>query len=164
QAEGRGPRPAQPDRRRRGGGPDPGRGPRVIRRLPRAAGPPRPDGGRAGPAVQQGAQDRRRRGGGPHGGLEAERTGRPPGPSRGRTWVSPSPNLRSLGAALLYPGSGLLETTNVSVGRGTERPFEWFGAPWIDGRRLAAALAEEGLPGVRFVPRSLTPAASVHKG
>jgi uncharacterized protein YbbC (DUF1343 family)/CubicO group peptidase (beta-lactamase class C family) len=82
----------------------------------------------------------------------------------GLTWVNPSPNLRSLGAALLYPGIGLLETTNVSVGRGTERPFEWVGAPWIDGRRLAAALAEEGLPGVRFVPRSLTPAASVHKG
>jgi uncharacterized protein YbbC (DUF1343 family)/CubicO group peptidase (beta-lactamase class C family) len=82
----------------------------------------------------------------------------------GLTWVNPSPNLRNLGAALLYPGIGLLETTNVSVGRGTERPFEWFGAPWIDGRRLAAALAEEGLPGVRFVPRSLTPAASVHKG
>jgi uncharacterized protein YbbC (DUF1343 family)/CubicO group peptidase (beta-lactamase class C family) len=80
------------------------------------------------------------------------------------TWVNPSPNLRTLGAALLYPGIGLLETTNVSVGRGTERPFEWFGAPWIDGRRLAAALAEEGLPGVRFVPRRLTPAASVHKG
>ena len=80
------------------------------------------------------------------------------------TWVNPSPNLRSLGAALLYPGVGLLETTNVSVGRGTERPFEWIGAPWIDGRKLAAALAEEGLPGVRFVPLRLTPSASVHKG
>jgi uncharacterized protein YbbC (DUF1343 family) len=82
----------------------------------------------------------------------------------GLTWVNPSPNLRSLGAALLYPGIGLLETTNVSVGRGTDRPFEWVGAPWLDGRRLAAALAEEGLPGVRFVPARLTPAASVHKG
>jgi uncharacterized protein YbbC (DUF1343 family)/CubicO group peptidase (beta-lactamase class C family) len=82
----------------------------------------------------------------------------------GLTWVSPSPNLRSLGAALLYPGIGLLETTNVSVGRGTDRPFEWVGAPWLDGRRLAAALAEEGLAGVRFVPARLTPAASVHKG
>jgi uncharacterized protein YbbC (DUF1343 family) len=82
----------------------------------------------------------------------------------GLAWVNPSPNLRSLTAALLYPGVGLLETTNVSVGRGTDRPFEWVGAPWIDGRRLAAALRAEGLPGVRFVPLSLTPAASVHKG
>ncbi len=82
----------------------------------------------------------------------------------GLAWVNPSPNLRNLGAALLYPGIGLLETTNVSVGRGTERPFEWLGAPWIDGRRLVAVLAEEELPGVRFVPRTLTPSASVHKG
>ncbi len=82
----------------------------------------------------------------------------------GLTWVNPSPNLRNLGAALLYPGIGLLETTNLSVGRGTERPFEWFGAPWLDGRKLVAALAEERLPGVRFVPARLTPTASVHKG
>ncbi len=82
----------------------------------------------------------------------------------GLTWVNPSPNLRSLGAALLYPGIGLLETTNLSVGRGTDRPFEWIGAPWLDGRRLAAALAEEKLPGVRFVPARLTPSGSVHKG
>ena len=57
-----------------------------------------------------------------------------------------------LTAALLYPGIGLLETTNVSVGRGTDRPFEWVGAPWLDGAKLAAALAKEDLPGVRFVP------------
>src|SRR5205823_6197832 len=74
------------------------------------------------------------------------------------------PNLRGLTAALLYPGIGLLETTNVSVGRGTERPFEWVGAPWLDGRRLAAALAEQDLPGVRFVPVQRTPSASVHQG
>jgi uncharacterized protein YbbC (DUF1343 family) len=79
-------------------------------------------------------------------------------------WVNPSPNLRSLTEALLYPGIGLLETTNVSVGRGTDRPFEWVGAPWLDGRRLAAELRGEGLPGVRFVPLRLTPAASVHQG
>jgi uncharacterized protein YbbC (DUF1343 family) len=72
--------------------------------------------------------------------------------------------MRGLTAALLYPGIGLLETTNVSVGRGTDRPFEWIGAPWLDGQRLAAALAEEELPGVRFVPMRLTPASSVHKG
>jgi uncharacterized protein YbbC (DUF1343 family) len=78
------------------------------------------------------------------------------------TWVNPSPNMRSLTAALLYPGIGLLETTNVSVGRGTERPFEWVGAPWIDGGKLAASLNAAGLAGVRFVPAELTPTASVH--
>jgi uncharacterized protein YbbC (DUF1343 family) len=82
----------------------------------------------------------------------------------GLSWVNPSPNLRSLTAALLYPGVGLLETTNVSVGRGTDRPFEWIGAPWLDGRRLAAALAEADLAGVRFVPLTLTPTGSVHQG
>ena len=70
----------------------------------------------------------------------------------GLAWVHPSPNLRSLKAALTYPGIGILETTNLSVGRGTERPFEWIGAPWLDGRKLAAGLAQENLAGVRFVP------------
>jgi uncharacterized protein YbbC (DUF1343 family) len=82
----------------------------------------------------------------------------------GLTWRNPSPNMRHLTAALLYPGIGLLETTNVSVGRGTERPFEWIGAPWIDGRRLAAELARRDTPGVRFVPVSRTPTASTHRG
>lgn len=82
----------------------------------------------------------------------------------GLHWINPSPNLRSLTEALLYPGIGMLETTNVSVGRGTDRPFEWVGAPWINGQKLAAALAQENLPGVRFVPLRLTPVASVHKG
>jgi uncharacterized protein YbbC (DUF1343 family) len=82
----------------------------------------------------------------------------------GLTWVNPSPNLRSLTAALLYPGIGLLETTNLSVGRGTERPFEWIGAPWLDGGKLAPVLRGLSLPGVRFVPLQLTPTASVHKG
>jgi uncharacterized protein YbbC (DUF1343 family) len=82
----------------------------------------------------------------------------------GLRWVDPSPNLRSLSAALTYPGIGLLETTNVTVGRGTERPFEWVGAPWMDSRRLALALTEERLPGVRFVARQLTPAAYIYKG
>jgi uncharacterized protein YbbC (DUF1343 family)/CubicO group peptidase (beta-lactamase class C family) len=77
-------------------------------------------------------------------------------------WINPSPNMRSLTQALLYPGIGLLETTNVSVGRGTDQPFEWIGAPWLDGRRLAAALVEQNLAGVRFVPVSRTPASSVH--
>jgi uncharacterized protein YbbC (DUF1343 family)/CubicO group peptidase (beta-lactamase class C family) len=82
----------------------------------------------------------------------------------GLSWVNPSPNLRSLTEALLYPGIGLLETTNLSVGRGTDRPFEWIGAPWLDGQRLAAALATEDIAGVRFVPLRLTPVSSVHKG
>jgi uncharacterized protein YbbC (DUF1343 family)/CubicO group peptidase (beta-lactamase class C family) len=79
-------------------------------------------------------------------------------------WINPSPNMRALSAALLYPGIGLLETTNVSVGRGTDRPFEILGAPWIDGRRLAAALASAHLPGVRFVPLRFTPKSSTHAG
>src|SRR5262249_50794951 len=82
----------------------------------------------------------------------------------GLTWVNPSPNMRCLTAALLYPGIGLLETTNLSVGRGTERPFEWIGAPWIDGNRLASALTRLDLGGVRFVPMRLTPSSSVFKG
>jgi uncharacterized protein YbbC (DUF1343 family)/CubicO group peptidase (beta-lactamase class C family) len=81
----------------------------------------------------------------------------------GLRWVNPSPNLRCLSAALLYPGVGLLETTNVSVGRGTDRPFEWVGAPWLDGRKFAGLLNEQELPGVRFVPARLTPNASTHK-
>ncbi|MCI0376950.1 MAG: DUF1343 domain-containing protein [Gemmataceae bacterium] len=82
----------------------------------------------------------------------------------GLSWVNPSPNMRSLSAALLYPGIGILETTNISVGRGTERPFEWIGAPWLDGVKLAAALAEQKLSGVRFVPAQITPKGSVHNG
>ena len=81
----------------------------------------------------------------------------------GLPWRNPSPNMRHLTAAMLYPGIGLLETTNISVGRGTERPFEWLGAPWIDGRKLAGELNKLGLAGVRFVPTSRTPTGSVHK-
>lgn len=81
----------------------------------------------------------------------------------GLPWVNPSPNMRSLTAALLYPGIGLLETTNVSVGRGTNTPFEVMGAPWIDARRLAAELNSAGLAGVRFVPLHFTPDSSKFK-
>ncbi|NBO63499.1 MAG: DUF1343 domain-containing protein [Acidobacteria bacterium] len=81
----------------------------------------------------------------------------------GLTWINPSPNMRSLTEATLYPGVCLLEPTNVSIGRGTDTPFELIGAPWIDGRRLAEALNRAGLPGVRFVPVRFTPRASVHK-
>jgi len=82
----------------------------------------------------------------------------------GLGWVNPSPNMRNLVQATLYPAVGPLETTNVSVGRGTDEPFEWFGAPWIDARQLAARLNAAGLPGLRFVPRDRTPNASVHAG
>ncbi len=78
----------------------------------------------------------------------------------GLTWINPSPNMRSLAQAVLYPGIGLLETTNVSVGRGTDTPFELFGAPWINGAQLAAALNQLDLPGVRFIPIRFTPDAS----
>jgi uncharacterized protein YbbC (DUF1343 family)/CubicO group peptidase (beta-lactamase class C family) len=82
----------------------------------------------------------------------------------GLEWVNPSPNMRSLTAATLYPGIGLLETTNLSVGRGTDTPFEVLGAPWIDGGRLAAILSARRIPGVRFTPIHFTPASSVHAG
>lgn len=78
----------------------------------------------------------------------------------GLLWVNPSPNMRSLTEALLYPGVGLLETTNVSVGRGTDTPFEVVGAPWIDARRLATELHARNIPGVTFVPIEFTPTSS----
>ena len=79
------------------------------------------------------------------------------------TWVNPSPNMRSLTEATLYPGVGLLETTNVSVGRGTDTPFEIVGAPWIQGDKLADELNQKRMPGVRFVPVRFTPKSSVFK-
>jgi uncharacterized protein YbbC (DUF1343 family) len=84
--------------------------------------------------------------------------------STGLTWVNPSPNLRSLREAELYPGVALIEGTNVSVGRGTDTPFEWIGAPWIKARELAESLNARGLAGVRFVPVSFTPTASMYSG
>src|SRR6266508_151017 len=82
----------------------------------------------------------------------------------GLEWVNPSPNMRSLEAAALYPGIGLLETTNLSVGRGTDTPFELVGAPWLDGRRLAQLLNARAIAGVRFSPVHFTPSASVFAG
>ncbi|HEX8891014.1 MAG TPA: exo-beta-N-acetylmuramidase NamZ domain-containing protein [Pyrinomonadaceae bacterium] len=79
------------------------------------------------------------------------------------TWVNPSPNMRSLTEAALYPGIGLLETTNVSVGRGTDTPFEIIGAPYLDGQRLAAYLNARKIAGARFVPVRFTPKSSVFK-
>lgn len=77
--------------------------------------------------------------------------------STGLTWIDPSPNLRNIEEATLYPGLGLIESTNVSVGRGTNTPFEWFGAPWIDGRAVARYLNRRDLPGVRFYSATVTP-------
>ena len=71
----------------------------------------------------------------------------------GLLWTNPSPNLRNLTATTLYPGVGLLEGTNISVGRGTEAPFERLGAPWMSGRKLAVFLNARHIPGVRFLPR-----------
>ena len=84
--------------------------------------------------------------------------------STGLEWVNPSPNLRSVTEAALYPGVALIEGTNVSVGRGTDTPFEMVGAPWVKGRELAAYLNARGIAGVRFVPVTFTPSASVHSG
>ncbi|HEX9960805.1 MAG TPA: exo-beta-N-acetylmuramidase NamZ domain-containing protein [Pyrinomonadaceae bacterium] len=81
----------------------------------------------------------------------------------GQIWTNPSPNMRSLTQATLYPGIGLLEVTNVSVGRGTDTPFEIVGAPWLDGQRLALYLNQRNLRGVRFVPVRFKPDASVFK-
>jgi uncharacterized protein YbbC (DUF1343 family)/CubicO group peptidase (beta-lactamase class C family) len=84
--------------------------------------------------------------------------------STGLAWVNPSPNLRSLTEAMLYPGVALIEYTNVSVGRGTDTPFELVGTPWVKGRELAAYLNARGIAGVRFVPVAFTPAAAVYNG
>jgi uncharacterized protein YbbC (DUF1343 family)/CubicO group peptidase (beta-lactamase class C family) len=82
----------------------------------------------------------------------------------GLAWVNPSPNLRSVTEAALYPGVALIEGTNVSVGRGTDAPFEFVGAPWIKSTELAAYLNARGIAGVRFVAVSFTPTASVYEG
>jgi uncharacterized protein YbbC (DUF1343 family) len=84
--------------------------------------------------------------------------------STGVGWVNTSPNLRDLNQATLYPGVGLIEGTNVSVGRGTDTPFEVVGAPWIKGRELAAYLNGRGIQSVRFVPIVFTPSASNFAG
>jgi len=82
----------------------------------------------------------------------------------GLEWTNPSPNMRSLTEAILYPGIGLLETTNLSVGRGTETPFELFGAPWLDGELLARELNGLKLPGVEFKVVRFRPDSSKFAG
>jgi uncharacterized protein YbbC (DUF1343 family) len=80
----------------------------------------------------------------------------------GLPWINPSPNLRSLTATAIYPGIGLFDPANISVGRGTSTPFEHLGAPWIDGAKLAAALPP--LPGLRIEPTRFTPASDKFAG
>ena len=82
----------------------------------------------------------------------------------GLAWINPSPNMRNLNQATLYPGIGAIEYSNVSVGRGTDQPFEQLGAPWIDGPRLAATLNARRLPGIRFYPVAFTPGSSKYAG
>jgi len=84
--------------------------------------------------------------------------------STGEMWVSPSPNLRSLNEAVLYPGIGMIEATNISVGRGTDTPFEVVGAPWVKAADLARTLNDRSIPGVRFVPVRFKPASSEYAG
>jgi len=81
----------------------------------------------------------------------------------GLAWVAPSPNLRTLGEAVLYPGVAMLEGANLSVGRGTDTPFELVGAPWIAGSRLAAYLNSREISGVRFLPADFTPTADRYR-
>ncbi len=78
----------------------------------------------------------------------------------GLPWINPSPNMRNLIQATVYPGIGAIEGTNISVGRGTDTPFEQIGAPWIDGVQLADGLNARNIPGIRFYPVRFTPSSS----
>ncbi|HEX8031985.1 MAG TPA: exo-beta-N-acetylmuramidase NamZ domain-containing protein, partial [Vicinamibacterales bacterium] len=78
----------------------------------------------------------------------------------GLTWINPSPNMRNMNQATLYPGIGAIEYSNISVGRGTDQPFEQLGAPWINGQQLAERLNGRRLPGIRFYPITFTPTTS----
>jgi uncharacterized protein YbbC (DUF1343 family) len=82
----------------------------------------------------------------------------------GLAWVNPSPAIRNVTQATLYPGTALLEHTNVSVGRGTETPFEVVGAPWIEGAKLTEFLLNRRIAGVKFEIAMFTPVSSTHKG
>jgi uncharacterized protein YbbC (DUF1343 family) len=82
----------------------------------------------------------------------------------GLPWVNPSPNLRSVTEEILYPGLEILQAGGISVGRGTKRPFQLLGAPWIHGEEFAAYLNERAIPGVQFEPEKFTPDSSLYKG
>jgi len=77
----------------------------------------------------------------------------------GLPWIPPSPNLKTLEQAVLYPGVGMVEGANLSVGRGTATPFELVGAPWIDADGLSAYLSRRRISGLRFAPATFTPSA-----
>jgi len=77
----------------------------------------------------------------------------------GLTWINPSPNMKSETAALLYPGLGTLETTNLSVARGTAQPFQMYGAPWVNARAMVNNLAKRQIPGISFSPAEFIPTA-----
>jgi len=79
-------------------------------------------------------------------------------------WVPPSPNLRTLKGSLLYPGLEILQNAGVSVGRGTESPFEEFGAPWINGEEIAAELNARDLAGVHFINQPFVPVSGLYTG
>jgi uncharacterized protein YbbC (DUF1343 family) len=84
--------------------------------------------------------------------------------STGIKWIPPSPNLRTTKGSILYPGIEILQNAGVSVGRGTETPFEEFGAPWLNGDEVAAALNERHLPGVHFAAKPFIPIAGLYAG
>ncbi|HXE95641.1 MAG TPA: DUF1343 domain-containing protein [Dongiaceae bacterium] len=80
----------------------------------------------------------------------------------GLDWINPSPNMKNLTSAILYPGLGVLETANISVGRGTEHPFEMYGAPWVDAVAVMHNLSARAIPGVTFEPCLFVPTAAGH--
>jgi len=84
--------------------------------------------------------------------------------STGIKWIPPSPNLRTIKGSILYPGIEILQNAGVSVGRGTETPFEEFGAPWMDGEQVAASLNARNLPGVHFASKPFIPIAGLYSG
>jgi uncharacterized protein YbbC (DUF1343 family) len=84
--------------------------------------------------------------------------------STGVRWIPPSPNLRTLKGTILYPGLEILQSAGVSVGRGTEAPFEEFGAPWINGEELAAELNGKNLPGLHFANQPFIPVSGLYAG
>ncbi len=84
--------------------------------------------------------------------------------STGIRWVPPSPNLRTIKGSIVYPGLEILQNAGVSVGRGTEAPFEEFGAPWMDGEKVASALNAAHLPGLKFVAQPFIPVSGLYAG
>jgi uncharacterized protein YbbC (DUF1343 family) len=82
----------------------------------------------------------------------------------GYSWINPSPNIRDVDEALMYPALGLFEGSDLAVGRGTDTPFLWFGAPWLDAAALAARLSAAGIAGARFTVEDRTPSDDIHHG